>query len=186
MKPERKSTEPDFFLLQTLDALSGTFNGMYLLLEAITLPDVLRMPGLAILGPEMEQYFKVESQRCWFLALVCTALACLIRINNLRGQPRRQEVNAEPVKEDSISKKRPNGKVKFTEKEKDDEAAERARVSELKRRLTRKMVASTLDLALPGSVIGWVPAPAAVVGGIMLTTSYLTGLDVWERCGREC
>ena len=53
------------------------------------------------------------------------------------------------------------------------------------RRLTRKMVACVLDMALPGSVVGWIPASKSSVAIITLVTSVLTGADVWERCGME-
>jgi hypothetical protein len=42
-----------------------------------------------------------------------------------------------------------------------------------------------LDMPLPGSIISWIPASEGTVGLLMLTTSFLTGVDVWERCGRE-
>jgi hypothetical protein len=42
-----------------------------------------------------------------------------------------------------------------------------------------------MDLGLPGSVVGWVPLSPETVGWLMLGTTVLTGMEVWERCGRE-
>ncbi|AEO64200.1 uncharacterized protein THITE_2110084 [Thermothielavioides terrestris NRRL 8126] len=42
-----------------------------------------------------------------------------------------------------------------------------------------------MDLAVPGSVVGWVPLGPAVVALLMFGSTVLTGMEVWERCGRE-
>lgn len=56
---------------------------------------------------------------------------------------------------------------------------------EEKGKLLRRMVADVLDLAIPGSVVGWVRLEPATVGWCMLGSTVLTGWEVWERCGRE-
>lgn len=53
------------------------------------------------------------------------------------------------------------------------------------RRLGRGVVANALDVALPGTAVGWLDLEPGTVGVAMLVTSILTGLEVWERCGRE-
>ena len=173
------------YLLQTLDALAGTFNGMYLFLESLTLADALNIQGLAVLGKEAEYYFKIESQRCWFLALACGALACLIRLQSLNGQSSHEQPATEKANGKWSPGKGVNGHVKFTDKEKEESLNKQAQISAQRQRLTRKLAASLLDLPLPGSVIGWIPASPVVVGSLMLITSFLTGLDVWQRCGKE-
>lgn len=49
----------------------------------------------------------------------------------------------------------------------------------------RRIFSDVLDLAVPGSVVGWVPASSGMVGLLMLGSTYLTGTEVWERCGRD-
>jgi hypothetical protein len=165
-------------LEKTVDGLAGTFNGLYLLLEAVTLVDALKIPGLAIWGVELESAIKVESQRCWLFALVAGALACMLRLLRLRDlTPTRATPNNATEKSTGIDEKE-TAKI-------EEERARNALKSAQSRRLTRKMVACVLDLALPGSVVGWIPASKSSVAIIMLVTSVLTGVDVWERCGKE-
>jgi hypothetical protein len=163
---------------KTLDGLAGTFNGLYLLLEAVTLVDALRIPGLAIWGIELESALKIESQRCWLFALAAGALACMLRLSRL------QDLTPTSTVPDTVTQK----DTGIDEKENMKIEEERARVlmkSAQSRRLARKMVACVLDMALPGSVVGWIPASKSSVAIIMLVTSVLTGADVWERCGKE-
>ncbi|KAK7932477.1 hypothetical protein PG985_003189 [Apiospora marii] len=51
--------------------------------------------------------------------------------------------------------------------------------------LGRGVAASALDIVLPGAAVGWVNADTGTVGVAMFVTTILTGMDVWERCGRE-
>lgn len=163
------------YLERTIDGLAGTFNGLYLLLEAVTLVDALNIPGLAVWSVELESALKIESQRCWLFALVAGALACMLRLSGLQGLTRTKTISDKVTQKDRG----------IDEKAKLEE--ESARISLMgvqKRRLTRKMVACVLDMALPGSVVGWIPASKSSVAIIMLVTSVLTGADVWERCGK--
>ncbi|KAH9907139.1 peroxisomal biogenesis factor 11 [Xylariomycetidae sp. FL2044] len=52
-------------------------------------------------------------------------------------------------------------------------------------KLGRGVVANALDITLPGTVVGWVKVQPGTVGVAMLVTTVLTGMDAWERCGRE-
>ncbi|KLU88526.1 hypothetical protein MAPG_07511 [Magnaporthiopsis poae ATCC 64411] len=45
-----------------------------------------------------------------------------------------------------------------------------------------KMIADLLDIALPGSALGWVPLDTLGVSSAMLVTTILTSLDFWEKC----
>ncbi|KAK0742344.1 hypothetical protein B0T21DRAFT_409165 [Apiosordaria backusii] len=49
----------------------------------------------------------------------------------------------------------------------------------------RRAVADLLDLAVPGKAVGWVPLSTGVVSALMLGSTWLTGLEVWEKCGES-
>lgn len=70
------------------------------------------------------------------------------------------------------------------EKRKKRLEVERKRREQL-RRIVRRIVADALDIAVPGAVVGWVPLEPGTVGLMMLGSTWLTGLEVWERCGGE-
>ncbi|KAH6842929.1 hypothetical protein B0I37DRAFT_436895 [Chaetomium sp. MPI-CAGE-AT-0009] len=52
-------------------------------------------------------------------------------------------------------------------------------------KVVRRLVADVMDLAVPGSVVGWVPLEPRTVGLLMLGSTVLTGMEVWERCGMD-
>jgi hypothetical protein len=176
--PSKDGQPTSAYLEKTMEGLAGTFNGLYLLLEAVTLVDALRIPGLAVWGTELESVLKVESQRCWLFALVAGALACKLRLSRLQDHTPARTVPDKVTQKGTTIDEKENVKM---EKERSQSSLKSAQG----RRLTRKMVACVLDMALPGSVIGWIPASRSSVAIIMLVTSVLTGLDVWERCGKE-
>ncbi|GAB7336645.1 hypothetical protein MBLNU13_g10330t1 [Cladosporium sp. NU13] len=161
--PRSESTS---ILAITLDGLAASFNGLYLFLEAVTIVDALAIEEIAIFGPELEHRLKIESQRSWLIALGFGACACLVRLWDI----------AKPLSHATQ-------RAKSTSK--------RCNVDQNKTwttqqwRLWGKLTTCLLDMALPGSVIGLIPASKGTVGMIMLSTSILTGLDVWERCGKE-
>jgi hypothetical protein len=164
------------YLERTLEGLASTFNGLYLLLEASTLVDALGIQGLAIWGSELEFAIKIEAQRCWFLALVFGALSCGFKLSKPHE---RKTVSEKAVgANDSPGK---DGKVKIVSEEK----TQTSTMTSQQQRLSRKLTACLLDLPLPGSVVGWIPASPGTLGLLMLTTSVLTGYDVWERCGKD-
>ena len=166
------------YLEKTLDGLASTFNGLYLLLEAATIVDALGIEGLTLLGGEVAFATKIEAQRCWFLALVFGAVACVLKVSKAR-----QVVVAKPVEEKTADAKDDVGKD-----EKSRVVAEKSQSSKptpQQLRLSRKLITCLLDLPLPGSIVGWIPASPGTLGLLMLTTSVLSGVDVWERCGRE-
>ncbi|KAK4180265.1 hypothetical protein QBC36DRAFT_297726 [Triangularia setosa] len=49
----------------------------------------------------------------------------------------------------------------------------------------RRAVADILDMAVPGKAVGWVPFSTGVVSALMLGSTWLTGLEVWEKCGES-
>ena len=63
-----------------LTVSAHSFNGMYFLLETLTFPDVLGVPGVNIWGAEWGKVLRVESQRFWLFALVCGATAGALKV----------------------------------------------------------------------------------------------------------
>lgn len=178
-------------IVMVLDIMARTFNGMYLLLETATLVDAMGVEGLAVWSPEYESFLKIESQRSWFLALVCGGVSCGVVL--YKDQTERASLTTllqeKQVKGNENSEKEESSSSGSDSKESSSKQTHISRrMAELDRRrvaLARKLTANCLDLALPGAVIGWVPASSGTVGLCMFTTSLLTGWDVWERCGRE-
>ncbi|KAI1116513.1 hypothetical protein F5Y14DRAFT_67484 [Nemania sp. NC0429] len=189
-----------------LDVLGRTFNGMYLLLEASTIVDAQRVDGLAPWGPEAEAALAVEGQRFWLFSLVCGVLAGLVRVVDIWGSVPASAPASAPASGDRDGNGQ-GSEVEIADADKLPENTDhtgaaaagdggskeqqidyavwrreaRARISGLGRRV----VSDALDITLPGSVVGWVPAGAGTVGLAMFVTTLLTSVDIWERCGRE-
>ncbi|KAI1124359.1 hypothetical protein F5Y10DRAFT_269199 [Nemania abortiva] len=51
--------------------------------------------------------------------------------------------------------------------------------------LGRRLVVDALDITIPGSIVGWIPADTGTAGLAMLVTSILTVMEVWEKHGRD-
>ncbi|RYP71165.1 hypothetical protein DL771_004965 [Monosporascus sp. 5C6A] len=193
-----------------LDVFGRTFNGMYLLLEASTIVDALEIDGLAIWAPQTGRRVSVEAQRFWLFALVCGVLAGLARMVKVlahRPVPSAGEGHSRGIVDESREMARAvpaddgqEGKAKTEEDLKNQEPAnlrqavgERRKAWEMGRRKTRakirglscSVIANALDIALPGTAVGWLDLETGTVGVAMLITSILTGWDVWKRCGRE-
>jgi hypothetical protein len=160
---------------------------MYYLLESATFPEALDIPGLSVWGEERARLLAVEAQRFWFLGLVCAVLAGGLRVLFLSwalslslppaaGGERRAEGRGKVEAKGEVPARRgkSGGDVHVV-----------AGLREKRRTTARRMVADALDLAVPGSVIGWVPFSSGVVSLLMFWSTILTGLEVWERCGRE-
>lgn len=166
------------YLQKTLDGLASTFNGLYLLLEATTLVDSLGIEGLTIMDKELVLVTKIESQRCWFLALLFGALSCMLQLSDMRIL-----ISAETVPANSATTNATTSEDKTAGPA--TKKTQRSKMIAQQRRLSKKVIVCLLDMPLPGSIVGWIPASEGTVGLLMFTTSVLTGLDVWERCGRE-
>lgn len=165
------------YLEKTLDGLASTFNGLYLLLEAATIVDALGIEGLTLLGGEVAFATKIEAQRCWFLALVFGAISCVLKLSKVRKVAVAKPVAEKTVDAKDDGKDEKGGVVK--------EKSQSPKTASQQLRLSRKLITCLLDLPLPGSIVGWIPASPGTLGLLMLTTSVLSGADVWERCGRE-
>ncbi|KAL2261081.1 hypothetical protein VTK26DRAFT_4716 [Humicola hyalothermophila] len=167
--------------LKWLDVASRSFNGMYLLLESATFLEALDVPGLGVWGDDAAAVLAVEAQRFWFFSLACAVVAAGGRLvfwgdDDCAGAEGRKE-----------------GEGGRREKEGQWEAAAAAAAAKkegikeraTRRKMVRRMVADVLDLAVPGSVVGWVPFSAGTVSFLMFWSTILTGMEVWEKCGRE-
>ncbi|KAI0133832.1 AoPex11B [Xylariales sp. AK1849] len=185
-----------------LDILGRTFNGMYLLLETSTMVDALEIDGLRLWTPDWGRTITVEAQRFWLFSLVCGLFSGLLKMLNVLAH------TPVPTTGDGFAHGKTEGNVR-TENEKADQESEfdmkkeqeRLRnivrnrkkgralwareVRAKMRGLGRNTLANALDILLPGTVVGWVKVDPGTVGLAMFVTTLLTGMDAWERCGRE-
>ncbi|KAH8888572.1 hypothetical protein GQ53DRAFT_748959 [Thozetella sp. PMI_491] len=189
-----------------LDVSGRSFNGMYLLLEASTLAEALAVPGLSVWGPELSQKINVEAQRFWFFALLCGIATGLIRLVKLHayapvpetgegfGDGRKPggqgehggDGKAQARGDSDNALEKDHSHLKRTAKARREEREALRREARSKsRQLLRRLVADTLDLAIPGVIIGWISLEPGTVGVVLAITTYLTSLDVWERCKKE-
>lgn len=172
-----------------LDIFSRTFNGMYLLLEAATLVDALSLPGLALFGSHWFPILHVEAQRFWLFALVCglgSGLLKLVKLVAYGPVPQTGEgyglgggKDEKEMAEWERQRERMR-KVVWARKE-----GRRVWKMEIRTRgymIARRCVADLLDLVVPGKVVGWVRVAPGTVGACMVVSTWLTGLEVWERC----
>lgn len=178
-----------------LDLSARTFNGMYLLLEALTLADAL---GLPLLGRRWSGALHVEGQRFWFLALACGAAGGAAKLATLLlyapAPPARGEGEgaygtgeeywrAEAAMADWERERERLRRIMWPRR--DRARLWRANVRARWWGLARRCVADLLDLAAPGDVVGWFRFAPGTLGALQVVTTYLTGMEVWERCGRE-
>lgn len=177
-----------------LDILSRTFNGTYLLLETLTLPEALAIDGLPSLWGAHASRAALEAQRFWFLALACGVAASVLRLLKVAAYAPVPETGegygmgpyVEKDDGDRPDWQREQARLRrVVMMRKDQRVRWRREVRRRSKGLLRRLAADALDLVLPGSVIGWVSASQGAVGLAMLGSTILTGLEVWERCGRQ-
>ncbi|KAK2597538.1 hypothetical protein N8I77_012317 [Diaporthe amygdali] len=175
-----------------LDIFGRTFNGMYLLLESITLVDALQVPAFSLWGPHWFPVLFVEGQRFWFFGLVCGVASGLIKIVKLLAY-----APVPPTGEGyGTGEKKDESEMADWEKErerlrkimwirKEQRKLWKSNIKVKSKGLVRKCVADLLDTIVPGSIVGWWKVDQGTAGVILIITTYLTGWEVWERCGRE-
>lgn len=166
------------YLRKTLDGLASTFDGLYLLLEAATLVDTLAIEGLTIMDKDLHFATKIESQRCWFLALLFGALSCILRLYDMQTVAVARPAPAKTATTNAAASENDKAVPEIKKTQTAKTTAQQLQVS-------KKLMVCLLDLPLPGSIVGWIPASQGTLGLLMLTTSVLTGWDVWQRCGKE-
>ena len=179
-----------------LALLARSCNGAYLLLESATLADALAVPGLRVFGPGRAGALALEAQRFWFLSLafaVAAGAAALVRAAAASAPPVPDSGDGDGLGAEGAAgekaalegderapRLRAGGLAR-----KDRRLAGRGRAKARSRAVLRRLVADAMDLAVPGSAIGWVRLEPGVVSVLMLGSTVLTGLEVWERCGEE-
>lgn len=178
-----------------LDIFSRMFNGMYLLLEALTLIDALRLPGLSLFGVYWSTMMHIEGQRFWLFALVCGFASGLVKMVKLLAYaPVPQtgegygmdEKAAAAAGEGMADWERERARLRrVNAARKESRRMWRVQLRTTGRGLMMRCVADLLDVVVPGSVVGWVDVQPGTVGAVMVVTTWLTGLGIWERCGRE-
>ncbi|KAK5653334.1 hypothetical protein OQA88_9025 [Cercophora sp. LCS_1] len=170
-------------VVEWLDISAKSFNGMYLLLETATFPEALAVEGLGVWGKHVKSA-NVEAQRFWFFALACGVLGAAVKL--WRGEGKGKGKGKGGGEKGKVRKGEKEGSGKG---EKEKEIGEEIKVKEKEKadklkkwKVQRRMVADALDLVVPGAVVGWIPASQGTVGLVMLLSTWLTGLEVWEKC----
>ncbi|KAG6363836.1 hypothetical protein INS49_008939 [Diaporthe citri] len=175
-----------------LDIFGRTFNGMYLLLESLCLVDALQVPGFSLWGAQWFSVLFVEGQRFWFFGLACGVASGLVKIVKLLAY-----APVPPTGEGyGTGEKRDGSEMADWEKErerlrkimwvrKEQRKLWKSNIKTKSKGLVRKCAADLLDMVMPGSVVGWWKVDQGTLGVILIITTYLTGCEVWERCGRE-
>lgn len=192
-KPTTRSETPPTEVW--LDIFSRMFNGMYLLLEVLTLIDALRLPGLSLFGIYWSTLLHIEGQRFWLFALVCGFASGLVKIIKLlayapvpetgEGYGTGEKASGVGV-EDMADWERERARLRrIVAARKTSRKIWRKQLRTTGRGLLRRCIADLLDMAVPGSVVGWVNVQPGTVGAVMVVTTWLTALGIWERCGRE-
>lgn len=175
-----------------LDIFGRTFNGMYLLLESLCLVDALQVPGFSLWGAQWFPVLFAEGQRFWFFGLACGVASGLVKIVKLlayapvpptgegygTGEKRDESEMADWEKERERLRK-----IMWVRKE--QRKLWKSNIKTKSKGLVRKCVADLLDMVMPGSVVGWWKVDQGTLGVLLIITTYLTGCEVWERCGRE-
>jgi hypothetical protein len=176
---------------------------MYLLLETSTMIDALDISGLAVWSPETSRLINIEGQRFWMFALICGVFSGLIRILKVLaytpvpatgqgyGVQEKKTVssNATEMSKEETSEwdlKQEQQRLRHIVKDrKQGREAWRKEIRGKVYQLGRGVAANAIDIALPGTVVGWLKLDSFTVGVAMFVTSILTSIPVWERCGRE-
>lgn len=173
-----------------LDIFSRTFNGMYLLLEASTLIDAMAIQGLSLFGSHWFPILNVEAQRFWFFALVCGLVGGLLKLVKLvaygpvpqTGEGYGLGGGGKDEKEMAEWERQRERMRKIVWARKEGRRLWKMEIRTRGYRIARRCVADLLDLAVPGVAVGWVRVAPGTVGACMVVSTWLTGLEVWERC----
>lgn len=176
-----------------LDIFSRTFNGMYLLLEALTLIDALSLPDLSLFGSHWFPILHVEAQRFWLFALVCGLCSGLLKLVKLVAYgPVPQTGEGYGLGEGGWKRKDEKDMAEWERQRermrkivwarKEGRRVWKMEIRTRGYRTARRCLADLLDLVVPGAVVGWVKVAPGTVGACMVISTWLTGLEVWERC----
>ena len=169
-----------------LDIMSKSFNGMYLLFETLGFFAALGVPGLDPWGPEVNRFLHVEGQRFWLFALVCGVLGGVVKLVNDRELVQAGDTSETEKEEETGTEGDEHGN-QLKEEERQRAALEQEEQRSVSRkdrrmRIKRRIAADLLDLAQPGAVVGWFPDWPGMIGLMMIGSTWITGVEVWEKC----
>ncbi|KAK3503674.1 hypothetical protein B0T13DRAFT_444989 [Neurospora crassa] len=210
--PEIDKSEVGMYCMW-LDIMSKSFNGMYLLFETLGFCAALGVPGLDPWGPEVNRFLHVEGQRFWLFALVCGVIGGVVRLVYDRDlaagggssggggggggaaatTTTASDRTSETEKENEIGSREDDEHGNQLKEEERQRAALEQKAEEEQRmviwrdrrvRIKRRITADLLDLAQPGAVVGWFPDWPGMIGLMMVGSTWLTGVEVWEKCAR--
>ncbi|KAJ4421368.1 hypothetical protein N0V85_000241 [Neurospora sp. IMI 360204] len=177
-----------------LDIMSKSFNGMYNLFEALGFFAALGVPGLDPWGAEVNRFLHVEGQRFWLFALVCGVVAGVVRLVNDRDQAGvdgagdAAETEKEKEKQTGTKEEDEHGNQLKEEERQRAVLEQKEQRNAIRKdrfmRIQRRVMADLLDLAQPGAVVGWLPDWPGMIGLMMVGSTWLTGVEVWEKCAR--
>ncbi|KAK3950505.1 peroxisomal biogenesis factor 11-domain-containing protein [Pseudoneurospora amorphoporcata] len=176
-----------------LDIMSKSFNGMYLLFETLGFFGALGVPGLDPWGTEVNRYLHVEEQRFWFFALVCGVLGGVVKLVNDQGEdvgaaaPNGSAGSVSDMSEKGGDNDEYGNQLKEQERQRAALEQKEQRIvtrEDRRMRIKRRITADLLDLAQPGAVVGWFPDWPGMIGVMMVGSTWLTGVEVWEKCAR--
>ncbi|ROT36487.1 hypothetical protein SODALDRAFT_335581 [Sodiomyces alkalinus F11] len=170
-----------------LDLHALLFLGAFGFLETVTLPDMVAdvtgQPGLGVFGAERAGELNTWALKSWFCGLICLVLSAALKIRRLVLLSSAADADAatssRDEKREGESKEKARERRQQEEKERGEERARRVR------KLARKMVADMVDLVIPAATVGWISVEPGLVAVVMLCTSWLTGMDVWEKYGDQ-
>ncbi|KAK9772551.1 hypothetical protein AB5N19_12472 [Seiridium cardinale] len=177
-----------------IEVFGLNFNGLWFLLDATLVVDALEIDGLQLWGPELQQAVHIEAQRFWLFGLSCGVLAGLIEIYNLAKHTYALKDGMSRAL-DGVTTKESRSVPEGTVKHKQENIRGAGAIpgpevigSDVHTRLrgvVRTTIANAVDMILPGAIVGWIRIHPGLIGLAMLTTTILTSIDVWQRCGRE-
>lgn len=190
---ETDKSEADIYCMW-LDIMSKSFNGMYNLFEALGFFAALGVPGLDPWGAEVNRFLHVEGQRFWLFALVCGVVAGVVRLVNDRDQAGvdgagdAAETEKEKEKQTGTKEEDEHGNQLKEEERQRAVLEQKEQRNAIRKdrcmRIQRRVMADLLDLAQPGAVVGWFPDWPGMIGLMMVGSTWLTGVEVWEKCAR--
>jgi hypothetical protein len=173
---------PDQGIELWLDVLSKTTLGMYGMLETITLLDVFEVPGVEVFGQQKTKEYNRQAQIYWFVALLASAASNLVRMSKVS----QSTPGGEEPKGTAVKRKTGKGRKSLSEKAKDEAVVGKdAQAFSNTRQLSIKIISDMLDMLIPAAVVGWINLDRGFVASAMLLTTFITGSEVWHRCGRE-
>ncbi|KAK4187222.1 peroxisomal biogenesis factor 11-domain-containing protein [Podospora australis] len=170
------------------EAFSKSFNGLYYLLETVTFLDDLKVPGLSVCGRPLAKTLSVEAQRLWLFALVFGIVSGWLKVKKIAGEVSGLKRQMAADAKGAGREKERSGETDISGEiaaRKEEQRKELKKLKETRYKTIRRAIADALDLPVPGSVIKWIPLPPGVVAVLMFFSTWLTGLEVWEKCGKE-